>query len=507
MSLLLDALKEAEKSRKGLEAATPAAEIISDSSSKVQAKELVLDLDLEQPSDSQQTNQPKTVPQEAQTPQKKNISETNLELEAGTPTPLDSDDKKETPAAAPATSSPTQQTPKPIPAPVHTKPEPIHSKTAPQTSPGKSTRVATDVFQNQQNGSSQSKSRLPLLLLILILVLIGLLGLYFLLSAEEESAFPQPTRTLNALAPQTPSIEGNTLPSMVSDVSEENITTTKLPTATAKAPIKEIPVNKAAKSTEKAVVVEATKKTPSTNNVNRTASESQYDVERVQPAQSTQESNKRAQNKLGIQISKRKLSARSQSSLSAAKQALGTGNLAAAENAYRQALAKSPGNVTAMSALANVLVQQGKTQEARALFVETLQKDPENLTAKAGLINITAADPSNLSAGSELKQLLTEHPQEAYLHASLGNFHARRNEWPSAQASYFEAFALDPENPDYAFNLAVGLDQIGKPNIAINYYEKAIELVGERAPHFNKADVERRLNELKGPKKPKGTTP
>ena len=160
-----------------------------------------------------------------------------------------------------------------------------------------------------------------------------------------------------------------------------------------------------------------------------------------------------------------------------------------------------------MSALANVLVQQGNTQEAQTLFVKTLQKDPENLTAKTGLINLSAADPSNLSAGSELKQLLTEHPQEAYLHASLGNFHARRNEWPSAQASYFEAFALDPENPDYAFNLAVGLDQIGKPDIAINYYEKAIELVGERAARFNKADVERRLNELKGLNKLKGIAP
>ena len=509
MSLLLDALKEAEKSRKGLEAAaTPAT---SDPAPQVEAQELVLDLDLEPPSDSLQNNQPRPILQEAQTPQKKKLPEKNLELEAGTP--LDSGDKTATPVAASVVSSTAQQTPKPIPAPI---PVLSPTKPAPQTSPEKSTRVATDVFQNQQNASSKLKSRLPLLILIILLVLIGLLGMYFLLSLEEESGFPKPTRTMDDLArtneptPPVTSVEQNTLPDIALETLKENKTITELATAIANTSENENHLNKPTKNTEKIATEEAL----STNKAYRAEPKSQHTADLVQQDRNTLASNTnqqvlptKTQAKPGIQISKRKLSARSQSSLSEAKQALETGDLASAESAYRQALTKSPGNVTAMSALANVLVQQGNTQEAQTLFVKTLQKDPENLTAKTGLINLSAADPSNLSAGSELKQLLTEHPQEAYLHASLGNFHARRNEWPSAQASYFEAFALDPENPDYAFNLAIGLDQIGKPDIAIKYYEKAIELVGERAARFNKADVERRLNELKGLNKLKGIAP
>ena len=513
MSLLLDALKEAEKSRKGLEAAaTPAT---SDPAPQVEAQELVLDLDLEPPSDSLQNNQPKPIPQEAQTPQKKKLPEKNLELEAGTP--LDSGDKTATPVAASVVSSTAQQTPKPIPAPI---PVLSPTKPAPQTSPAKSTRVATDVFQNQQNASSKLKSRLPLLILIILLVLIGLLGMYFLLSLEEESAFPKPTRTMNDLArtneptPPVTSVEQNTLPDIALETLKGNKTITKLATAIANTSENENPLNNPTKSTEKIAAKIATGEKLSTGKAFSAEPKPQHTADLVQPDKNTLAPNTnqqvlptKTQAKSGIQISKRKLSAHSKSSLSAAKKALEVGNLADAESAYRQALTKSPGNVTAMSALANVLVQQGNTQEAQTLFVKTLQKDPENLTAKTGLINLSAADPSNLSAGSELKQLLTEHPQEAYLHASLGNFHARRNEWPSAQASYFEAFALDPENPDYAFNLAVGLDQIGKPDIAINYYEKAIELVGERAARFNKADVERRLNELKGLNKLKGIAP
>lgn len=483
MSLLLDALKEAEKSRKGLEAvATPTT---SDPAPQVEAQELVLDLDLEPPSDSPQNSQSKPIPQEAQIPQKKNLPETKLELE--TDTPLGSGNK----AATAAASSTAQQIPKPIPAPVPTK-------LALKTSPEKNTRVATDVFQNQQKAASKPKSRLLLLLLIFILVLIGFLGMFFLLSLEKESTFPQLTSTIKELATPSPSTEQNTLTGMVPETPKENKTTTEFATSFAKTPTNETPLNKSAQNTEKTASVMTNREAPSTNEVNRAESKPQHIAEQMQPTKNARTSNTNPQKKSGIQISKRKLSAHSQSSLSEAKQALKTGNLADADDAYRRVLAKLPGNVTAMSALANVLVQQGNTQEAHALFVETLQKDPENLAAKTGLINLSAADPSNLSAGSELKQLLTDHPQEAYLHASLGNFHARRNEWPSAQASYFEAFALDPENPDYAFNLAIGLDQIGKPDIAINYYEKAIELLGKRPARFIKADVERRLNELKG---------
>ena len=510
MSLLLDALKEAEKSRKDLEAsATPATEAASDPAPQVESKELVLDLDLEPPSDSLQNNQPKPIPQEAQTPQKKKLPEKNLELEAGTP--LDSGNKAVTPVATSDASSTAQQAPKPIPAPIPTK-------IVRQAIPEKNTRVATDVFQNQQNASSKLKSRLPLLILIILLVLIGLLGMYFLLSLEKESAFPQPTRTMDDIAQinesalPVPLVEQNTLPDIALGTLKENKTITELATATANTPENETPLNKPTKNTEKIAATMANGERLSTNKAYSAEPKSQHITDPVQPDKNTLASNTnqqvlptKTQAKSGIQISKRKLSARSKSSLSAAKKALEVGNLADAESAYRQALTKSPGNVTAMSALANVLVQQGNTQEAQALFVETLQKDPENLTAKTGLINLSAADPSNLSAGSELKQLLTEHPQEAYLHASLGNFHARRNEWPSAQASYFEAFALDPENPDYAFNLAIGLDQIGKPDIAIKYYEKAIELLGKRPARFIKADVERRLNELKGLSNIKGT--
>ena len=199
-----------------------------------------------------------------------------------------------------------------------------------------------------------------------------------------------------------------------------------------------------------------------------------------------------------FQITKRQLSNRSLSSLSVASDALKQGDLATAEKTYRKVLKQIPSNVTAMAGLATTLIQQGRLKEGQAMYYKVLDKDPENLLANIGLINLIAVGSSNLSAGSQLKQLLTKHPKQAYLHASLGNFYARKNEWASAQGAYFEAFALDTENPDYAFNLAISLDQIGKPELATKYYAQALKLVEKTPSRFIKADVERRMNELKG---------
>ena len=40
----------------------------------------------------------------------------------------------------------------------------------------------------------------------------------------------------------------------------------------------------------------------------------------------------------------------------------------------------------------------------------------------------------------------------------LGNLYADQSQWAPAQQAYFQAHHLEPDNPDYAYNLAVGLD-------------------------------------------------
>jgi len=493
LSLLLDALKEAEKSRKGLEAT-------AETNSPTKNEDICLDLDLDQ-------LEPKNVDTDtlkSETTESKIKKSKTTELKQSAPQERATPEKPSKQQLQESTLEKEEKSPVPA-----TRPQ---SENRP--------RIAANVFQNQTPTSPQpetkEKSRVLLLLLLLLLVLTGLVVMYFVLSAEPESAFPQhryntqnetsaPAQEINLLSEgastlATPkdtastTINGTQLSPNLSDRASLNEATAVLTNATENSQHTQLSNNQS----NSPVFAP-----PAFNQAITNLSVASQNQETTNTSNSTSKPNTTAEPKPGIQISKRKLSARSQSSLTAAQQALETGNLTSAEAAYRQAIKISPENTTATSALASLLAQQGKAQEAQVLFLKTLAKDPENLIAKTGLINIRAMNSANLSAGSELKQLLIEHPKQAHLHASLGNFHARRNEWSTAQVAYFEAFALDSENPDYAFNLAISLDQIGKPDIAINYYKKAIELFGKRPSQFSKSDAERRLSELEVLNKPR----
>ena len=47
--------------------------------------------------------------------------------------------------------------------------------------------------------------------------------------------------------------------------------------------------------------------------------------------------------------------------------------------------------------------------------------------------------------------------------------------WPDAQQAYFRAYSSVPDNADYAFNLAVGLDRLSQRKLALSYYQRALE--------------------------------
>lgn len=65
-----------------------------------------------------------------------------------------------------------------------------------------------------------------------------------------------------------------------------------------------------------------------------------------------------------------------------------------------------------------------------------------------------------------------------------------------AQQAYFQAYAADPENPDFIFNVAVSLDQLRKSKLATQYYQMALSAAEARPAGFDRAQVENRLHEL-----------
>lgn len=180
----------------------------------------------------------------------------------------------------------------------------------------------------------------------------------------------------------------------------------------------------------------------------------------------------------------------------AAYQAFLAGDNQAAGSLYRQLLQSDPRNVDALLGLAAVAARQDKVDEAVRTYQHALELDPRNSIAQAGLITMLGqTNPGE--AESRLKNLLAQQPDAAYLHAALGNTYSELNRWPEAQQSYFQAFSMDSGNADYAFNLAVSLDQMGKYDLALDYYQKAASLVAKQGGSVDKVALDNRVNQLR----------
>jgi tetratricopeptide (TPR) repeat protein len=157
-----------------------------------------------------------------------------------------------------------------------------------------------------------------------------------------------------------------------------------------------------------------------------------------------------------------------------AYQALQNGEENRARELYQQVLQVEPRNVDALLGLGAIAWKQGRADEASQHYQRVLELEPRNAYAQAGLIAIVGgADPQ--ASESRLKQLIAREPS-AFLHFTLGNLYAEQGQWPAAQQAYFQAYQMQSDNADYAFNVAVGLEHLGQNRPALDYYRKALDL-------------------------------
>ena len=166
-----------------------------------------------------------------------------------------------------------------------------------------------------------------------------------------------------------------------------------------------------------------------------------------------------------------------------------------ASTAYDKVLAREPDNRDALLGKAAIAVKQGQLSLARNTYQKLLRLDPNDSLAVSSLMNISRQNLSEMSE-SKLKLLLRQKPDDAYLNFALANTNAQQSRWPAAQKYYFNAWQAEPDNADFAFNLAVSLEQIGKADQAAIFYKKSIELAASSNFSFPIATARQRLSSL-----------
>ncbi len=159
---------------------------------------------------------------------------------------------------------------------------------------------------------------------------------------------------------------------------------------------------------------------------------------------------------------------------------------------YREVLAKEPDNHDGLLGVAAVSLQKREPEVARDIYLRLLEQDPRDPHAHAGLANIAQTGGASLSE-TRLKQLIEYRPDDAHLQFALGNLYVQKQNWPGAQQAFFNAWTADSKNADYAYNLAVSLDQLGKHKEARVFYESSLELAAGKNISFSEDAVRSRL--------------
>jgi tetratricopeptide (TPR) repeat protein len=186
---------------------------------------------------------------------------------------------------------------------------------------------------------------------------------------------------------------------------------------------------------------------------------------------------------------------RPEQTLNLAYEAWQAGRLDEARRGYEEVLRGDAHNVDALLGLAAIASRQGQFERAQELYLRVIESDPSDATAQAALINLRGQANAGASE-SRLKTLLANQPASSALQFALGNLYARQGRWNDAQQAYFQAYALEPDNADYLFNVAVSLDHLRQNKLAAQYYRMALR-AGETGPGaFDRNAASKRILEL-----------
>jgi Flp pilus assembly protein TadD len=176
-------------------------------------------------------------------------------------------------------------------------------------------------------------------------------------------------------------------------------------------------------------------------------------------------------------------------------EALQAGDLARAHEEYSRALQANPRDRDALLGLAAIDTRNQNLERAEARYLKVLELDPRDSYAQAALIGLRGNSDAQQSE-SRLKTMIAQQPDSTALSFALGNQYASQRRWAEAQQAYFAAFSGDSENADYAYNLAISLDHLRQPRLALEYYQRALALAGNRPVGFNTGQAQARVRDL-----------
>ncbi|MGH9327827.1 MAG: tetratricopeptide repeat protein [Terriglobia bacterium] len=171
--------------------------------------------------------------------------------------------------------------------------------------------------------------------------------------------------------------------------------------------------------------------------------------------------------------------------------------------ALQQAIEKDPSNQALHAALGNDYVKMGKIPEAATEFKKAgeqvnekaLEQDQKAASANQSFKNLKQAfDAGNqLYSGGQYAQAaasfekaipLAKGKNLPVIYSRAADSYAKAKQYPQAIAAYQKAIQLDPTNGGYLNNLGSLYGAMGKPDLAVQEYEKAAQVAPTNAARY-----------------------
>lgn len=148
------------------------------------------------------------------------------------------------------------------------------------------------------------------------------------------------------------------------------------------------------------------------------------------------------------------------------------GNLAEAENFYKQSLKYNYEPARTYAMLANVLKEQGKEAEAVEYLHKGYELFPDNSYMLVELINYYLLGGEPEKAEIYLDAAIKQDPKNASFYRAKGTLYEKMQQPEKAEGMYVEALKLDPKDFLAQYNLGnIKLTEI------INFHKKVIDIV------------------------------
>lgn len=161
--------------------------------------------------------------------------------------------------------------------------------------------------------------------------------------------------------------------------------------------------------------------------------------------------------------------------LVSAERALKLGRYESALEIYERIYAADSRNAEALLGRAISYQRLNRSDEALGAYEELLGVDPSNVEAQINMLGLMGRRYPAVSL-QRLLDLRESYPSNAGIAAQIAVVQAALGDYEQALQYLGIAAGTEPQNPAHVYNMAVIADRTGQAKVAVQYYEKALEV-------------------------------